>query len=69
MLAAAGNQLTQEDDLLANLFYRYIKVFDAVKAIAQFVQLVIVGGKQRFCFCVGWLCRYSAIDQAMEIPS
>jgi hypothetical protein len=34
MLAAAGYQLTQEDDLLANLFYRYIKIFDAVKTVA-----------------------------------
>ena len=52
MLATPGYQLAQEDDLVANLFYRYIKVFNAVERIAQFIQLMVMRGKQ--CFWLMW---------------
>ncbi len=48
MLAAARYQFSQEDDLVTYFLYGNIVIFYAVKAVAQFVKFVVMGGKQRF---------------------
>src|SRR5690606_16001830 len=48
MFAAPGYQLAKKDHPIIYLFYRHIEIFDPWKGGCQFVQFVVMRGKQRF---------------------
>ena len=48
VLAAAGHEFTQEDDLLPHFAHRDAVVFDALELVRQLVELVVMCGEQRF---------------------
>jgi len=48
VVGAARSELAQEDDLIAVLLDGDVVILDAIKPISELVELVVVGGEERF---------------------
>ena len=55
VFTTTGHQFTQENHLVVHLFDRYIVVLDEFEGAFNLVELMIVGGKERFGPTVGML--------------
>ena len=46
------SQLTKKNNFITHLFIGYMKIFNPVQFIFQFIQLVVMGSKQGFGLCI-----------------